>query len=60
MGKYYAFDEDFVELLEKNKKNHISEKNLIQTAVRDFLKREAQDKYDKMLNQLNLKKYDTD
>lgn len=60
MGKYYTFDADFVELLENNKKNHISEKNLIQTAVKEFLKKETQEKYEKMLTNLNLNKYDTD
>lgn len=60
MGKYYDFDSDFVELLEKNKKNHFSEKNLIQTAVREFLKKESIDKYDKMLKQFKLDNNDTD
>lgn len=58
--KLFILDDDIIKFLNENRKEFVNEKNIVTVAMREFMAKTKKERYDKMLNQLNLKQYDTD
>jgi len=52
--KIYEFDDDIIDFIEGHKKEFVNERNLVSTAIREFIVKYKNDRYEKMLSKLKL------